>query len=244
MVKNQTMNARFQLIIWLLPLFLLTLSACGSDMSDDDDTAPSNDDDAGDDDDTSSDDDDSDDDDGDLTEYPCWFEATLTSKGGSHTWSGACGTGTATGIHFMLQPGSEEPHRVSRISAAPSEYLDPYCSFRVTVNTCGQESGVFGTAVDELSADYVRVKVETEGCGLAIGRARTSSSTASVTAEVTGLTPTEIDRSISSGSIVSSGHLSFDATKTSSTNEEWTISGVVSWSETATTVGELGIDCL
>jgi hypothetical protein len=26
-------------------------------------------------------------------------------------------------------------------------------------------------------------------------------------------------------------------------NEEWTISGVVSWSETATTVGELGIDC-
>ncbi len=224
---------------WLCLLVLLSLSSCGSDTSDDDDTVLTNDDDAGDDDDTVL----TNDDDVDLTEFPCWFEATLTSKSGSHTWSGACGTGTATGIHFMVQPGAAEPHRVSRISAAPSEYLDPYCSFRVTVNTCGEESGEFGTAVDDLSGDFVRVKVETEGCGLPIGRARTSSSTASVTAEVTGLMPTEIDRSTSPGSIVSSGHLLFDATKTSWTNEEWTISGVVSWSETATTVGELGIDC-
>ena len=222
----------------LLLLFLLTLSSCGSDTRGDDDTASANDDDAVDDDDTTSDDDDD-----DLTKYPCWFEATLTSESGSHTWSGACGTGTATGIHFMIQPGAGEPHRVSRISAAPSEYLDPYCSFRVTVNTCGEESGVFGAEVDDLSDGFVRVKVDTEGCGLPIGRARTSSSTASVTAEVTGLTPTEIDRSTSPGSIVSSGHLLFDATKTSWVNEEWTISGVVSWSETATTVGELGIDC-
>jgi len=143
----------------------------------------------------------------------------------------------------MLQPGAGEPHQVSRISVAPTEYLDPYCSFRVTVNTCGSESGVFDAAVDELSADFVRVKVDTEGCGLSIGRARTSSTTASVTAELTGLEPTEIDRSIEPGSIVSSGRLLFDATKTSWTNEEWTISGEVSWTETATTVGELGIDC-
>tara|TARA_Y100001968_G_scaffold131564_1_gene120061 strand:+ start:539 stop:973 length:435 start_codon:yes stop_codon:yes gene_type:complete len=143
----------------------------------------------------------------------------------------------------MVQPGSAEPHQVSRISVAPTEYLDPYCSFRVTINTCAQSAGLFGADVDELTGDFVRVKVDTEGCGLPIGRARTSSSSAVVSAELSALAPTQIDRSVQPGSITSSGQLDFTAAKTSFVNEEWTISGRVFWTDTTTTVGELGIDC-
>jgi hypothetical protein len=222
------------LLLWVLP-------GCGSEPRGDDDTT-SNDDDVADDDDTASNDDDVADDD-DFADSPCWFEATLSSESGSHSWSGACGTGTSSGIHFMVQPGSTEPHTVSRLSISPSEHLDPYCSFRLTVNNCAEASGSFGAATDELSAGFVRVRVETEGCSLPLGKSRVSSTTSSVSSILKGLTPTEVDRSENPNSISSSGMLSFDATSSSTTNEDWTISGVVSWSSTHTTVGELAVDC-
>jgi|GEM_PF-5897191 len=228
--------------LWFALSFLLCiLPGCGSESRGDDDSLSDNDDGADDDDSAVGDDDVADDD--DFADSPCWFEATLTSDSGSHTWSGACGTGTSSGIHFMVQPGATEPHTVSRISVSPSEHLDPYCSFRVTVNTCAEANGSFDSATDELSGGFVRVRVETEGCSLPLGKSRVSSTTSSVSAVLTGLTPTEVDRSQSPGSTSSSGLLSFDATSTSSTNEDWTISGVVSWSSTHTTVGELAVNC-
>jgi hypothetical protein len=227
--------------LWsVLCSLLLVLAACGSEPRDDDDSTANDDDAAGDDDSTANDDDATDD---GITDSPCWFEATLTSDSGNHTWSGACGTGTSSGIHFMVQPGSTEPHRVSRILVFPSEQLDPYCSFRVTVNNCGEASGSFGAETDELSAGFVRVRVETEGCSLPLGKSRVSSTTSSVSAVVNDVTPIEIDRFETPGATTSSGMLSFDASSSSATEESWTISGVVSWSSTDTTVGELALNC-